>query len=108
LLKAYRITIDYPSRVMYWQKQGDPDTHDLDQVGLTRESDRGAFLVAAVAAKNGRPTVEGVRPGDRLMRIDALDTAGATWGAIYSALHGRPGGRSRSSATASSSALLRE
>lgn len=33
VLKAYRITIDYPSRVMYWQQQGDPDTHDLDQVG---------------------------------------------------------------------------
>jgi hypothetical protein len=91
VLKAYRITIDYPNRVMYWQQRDDPDTHDLDQVGLTLKSDRGAFLVAAVALKNGRPTVEGVLPGDRLMRIDALDTAGATWGAIYSALHGRPG-----------------
>ena len=39
----------------------------------------------------GRPTVEGVLPGDRLTRIGALDTAGATWGAIYGALHGRPG-----------------
>jgi len=91
VLKAYRITIDYPKRVMYWQKQGDPDTHDLDQVGLTLASDRGEFLVAAVALKNGRPTVEGVLPGDRLMRIDTLDTVGATWGAIYAALHGRPG-----------------
>jgi hypothetical protein len=91
VLKAYRITIDYPKRVMYWQKQGDPDMRDLDQVGLTLASDGGEFLVAAVALKNGRPTVEGVLPGDRLMRIDTLDTAGATWGAIYGALHGRPG-----------------
>lgn len=93
VLKAYRITIDYPNRVMYWQKEGDPDSHDLDQVGVTLKSEGSRFLVAAVATKNGRPAVEGVLPGDRLIRIDALDTAGATWGAIYSALHGRPGER---------------
>jgi len=63
---------------MFWQKQGDSDSHDLDQVGVTLESEGGRFLVAAVAAKNGRPAVEGVLPGDRLMRIDALDTAGMT------------------------------
>ena len=40
VLKAYRITIDYPNRVMYWQKQGGPDTHDLDQVGLVTHGAR--------------------------------------------------------------------
>jgi hypothetical protein len=93
VLKAYLIAIDYPNRMMYWQKQDDPDTRDLDQVGLTIESDNGAFLVAGIATKNGRPTVEGIVPGDKLLRIGALDTAGATWGSIYSALHGRPGER---------------
>jgi C-terminal processing protease CtpA/Prc len=47
--------------------------------------------VAAVASKNGKATVEGVRPGDKLIRIDRLETTDATWGQIYDALHGKPG-----------------
>src|SRR5262249_47653432 len=35
ILKNFKLTIDYPNRVTYWQKQAEPDIHDLDQVGLT-------------------------------------------------------------------------
>jgi hypothetical protein len=91
VLKGFRLTIDYPNQMTYWQKQNEPDSHDLDQVGLTLASDRGAFVVAAVATKNGTATVEGVLPGDRLIRVGALETGKATWGAIYDAMHGEPG-----------------
>jgi hypothetical protein len=37
------------------------------------------------------PTVEGVLPGDTLIRIGELETGTATWGAIYDAMHGKPG-----------------
>ena len=71
--------------------QGDPDSDDFDQVGLTLRSQHREYFVAAVARKNGRPTVEGVSPGDRLIRIGNLQTQNATWGAIYNAMHGKPG-----------------
>jgi hypothetical protein len=91
VLKGFRLTIDYPHRMTYWLKQKGPDSRDLDEVGLTLRSEGRAFFVAAVAAKNGRPTVEGVLPGDQLIRVGGLETGQATWGAIYDALHGRPG-----------------
>jgi len=91
ILKQFRLTIDYPNRMMYWLKQSDPDSRDLDQVGLTLRSEHREYFVAAVAKKNGRPTVEGVSPGDRLVRIGDLETQNATWGAIYNAMHGNPG-----------------
>jgi hypothetical protein len=91
ILKQFRLTIDYPARMMYWMKQSDPDSHDLDQVGLTLRSEHREYFVAAVATKNGRPTVEGVSSGDRLVRIGDLETQNATWGAIYNAMHGNPG-----------------
>jgi len=47
-------------------------------------------VVAAVAMKNGRPAIDGVQPGDQLIKVDRLDTRGATWGQIYDALHGKP------------------
>lgn len=37
------------------------------------------------------PTVKGVSPGERLIRVDNLETKNATWGAIYNAMHDKPG-----------------
>jgi hypothetical protein len=91
VLERFRLTIDYPNRMMFWLKQRDPDAHELDQVGLTLASENGVFVVAAVATKNGKPTVEGVLPGDRLIQVGEMETGKATWGAIYDAMHGKPG-----------------
>jgi C-terminal processing protease CtpA/Prc len=91
VLKNFRLTIDYPDQTIYWLQQTEPDPHDLDQVGLTLKFEQGNYLVAGVATKNGKPTVDDVQPGDRLVRIDTLETKGAPWGAIYDAMHGSPG-----------------
>ena len=91
VLKAFRLTIDYPNQTIYWLKQGETDPGGLDDVGLTLRSQHHEFFVAAIATKNGKPTVEGVQPGDKLLRIGDLDLKTATWGAIYDALHGKPG-----------------
>jgi hypothetical protein len=91
VLKSFRLTIDYPNRMMYWAKQSDPDPRDLDQVGLTLRSAKREFYVAAIAKKNGVPAVKGVLPGDRLISVDTLDLSQATWGAIFASLHGKPG-----------------
>ena len=91
VLKAFRLTVDYRNGLLYWLRQSGPDPTELDQVGLTLTKRAGEYIVAAVATRNGKPTVDGVEPGDKLLRIDALETRGATKGAIYDALHGKPG-----------------
>jgi hypothetical protein len=91
VLKAYRLTIDYRNRTLYWQKQSAPDVHELDQVGLTLRAEAGEYFVAAVATKHGKPTVANVQPDDRLIQVDALTLKGAPWGAIFAAMHGTPG-----------------
>jgi hypothetical protein len=45
----------------------------------------GLYIVATVATKNGKPTVENVSPGDKLIRVGELETKHATWGGIYEA-----------------------
>lgn len=91
VLKNFRLTIDYEGRTMYWFRQSEPDTSDQNQVGLTLRRRAGEYIVAFVATRNGKPTVEGVQAGDKLVRIGGLETKGATLGSIYDALHGKPG-----------------
>ena len=91
MLQAFRLAIDYPNRMTYWQRQSRAESRGLDQAGLTLAREHGRYLVAAVVTRAGRPTVEGAQIGDQLLRIDALDTAGASSSAVLAALHGRPG-----------------
>ena len=91
VLQSFRITIDYPNRKTYWLPQRGSDSHELDQVGLTLEKKNGEYFVAAVAWRNGKPTVEGVQAGDKMLQIGALHTDAVTPAAILSALHGKPG-----------------
>jgi hypothetical protein len=56
----------------------------------TRDSEKGYFI-AGVAEKDGKPTIEGVQIGDKLVQVDELGLAKATRGAMFSALHGKPG-----------------
>jgi hypothetical protein len=91
VLKAFRLTIDYAGGRMYWLRQQEPDASDQNQVGMTLRKQAGEYSVAGVATKGGKPTVEGVQPGDTLIRIDGLETKNASKGQIYDALHGKPG-----------------
>ena len=93
MLKGFRVTIDFPGHMTYWERESELDPHDLDQVGVTletRDAEKGYFI-AGVAEKDGKPTAEGVQAGDKLVQVDELRLAGATRGAIFSALHGKPG-----------------
>jgi hypothetical protein len=91
ILRGFRITIDYPNRVSYWLSESALDAEDLDQVGLTLMFKDGGYFVAGVATKNGRRAVEGVEVGDKLLQVDDLPLSKATWGAIFAAMHGKPG-----------------
>lgn len=93
VLKAFRLTIDYPRRMIYWERQTASDVHDLDQVGITLETrdDAQGYFVAGIAEQDGKPTARGLRVGDRLVEVDHRRVSGATRGAIFGALHGKAG-----------------
>jgi hypothetical protein len=94
VLKGFRVEVDYPSSMTYWVAGPAPEPNDLDIVGLTlRPEPDGGFTVVGVVEKGGAPTVAGVEAGDRLIRIDALETANASMGAVVDALRGTPGTR---------------
>jgi hypothetical protein len=92
VLRHFRITIDYPNKMSYWEQQSPLDPHDLEYIGLTLLSRHGEYYVAGVAARNGRPAVRGVQVGDKLVQIGALTTHGASREAIFAAMHGKAGG----------------
>jgi C-terminal processing protease CtpA/Prc len=91
VLKEFRLTLDYQTRMMYWFRESEPDTADLDQIGLTLRAANGAVYVASVATKNGKPTVSGVQPGDKLISVAGHVLASGTIGQIFDSMHGAPG-----------------
>ena len=91
VLKGFRVMIDFPRRMIYWEHQIELDPHDLDQVGVTLEKRDTGYFIAGIAQKHGQPTVDAVRVGDRLIQVDDLQLSNATRGAIFAALHGKPG-----------------
>jgi hypothetical protein len=92
VLTRYRLEVDFPGRMTYWDGGAESGPRDLDIVGVTvRAEADGRFTVAGVTTTNGAPAVAGVEAGDVLLRIGSLDTAGATMGAVIAALRGAPG-----------------
>lgn len=92
VLRGFRLEVDFPGEMTYWEAGRPPEPDDLDTVGLTlRPEADGTYAVAGVVTRDGKPAVEGVEAGDRLLRVDGLEATGATMGAVAGALRGRPG-----------------
>ena len=91
VLKGFRVMIDFPGHTTYWEQESDLDSHDLDQVGVTLEKRSGGYFIAGIAEKSGKPVLDSVQIGDKLIQIDDVQVSGATRGAIFAALHGQPG-----------------
>jgi hypothetical protein len=90
--RSYRVEIDYHDSAVYFEKGSDEDIHDMDIVGLTlRPETDGNYSVIGIAEKDGRPSVEGVKRGDILLRIDDLPVKNSTMGTVADALRGKPG-----------------
>ncbi len=91
-LKAFRVEIDYAASAVYFEKGAAFDTLDMDLIGLTLRPDTdGGYRVIGVGYRDGKPAVQGIHAGDRLIQIDDFKTAGATMGAVVDALRGKPG-----------------
>jgi len=90
--KASRVEIDYQNGAVYFEKGAEFNSRDMDTVGLTLQpqADR-SYRVIGVAQKDGKPAVEGVEPGDKLLRIGKFNATGASMGTVVDALRGNPG-----------------
>jgi hypothetical protein len=91
--KGYRVEIDYAGSAVYFEKGAAlPDSNDMDIVGLAlRPENDGSYTVIGIVKQGVKATVEGVVPGDRLLRIGSLEVTGATMGTVIDALRGKPG-----------------
>ena len=92
LIARYRLEVDFPGQMTWWQPGPEPTARDLDIVGLTvRAESDGSFTVAGVVSRAGKPLVPGVQTGDKLLSVDALVATTAPMGAVIDALRGKPG-----------------
>lgn len=95
VMKSYRLTIDYPAHMTYWLQQAPIDKADLNQVGIVLGRSTGVTVIAGIAQKNGAPTVAGIQSGDKLLKIDGVETKSLMRGELLKALHGKPGDHKR-------------
>jgi predicted aspartyl protease len=90
VLRAFRIEIDYVNNASYFEKTGSLDT-DLVMTGLSLfPKEDGTFTISSVVKQNGKALVDGILPGDRLIRIDKLNVNGSTLAAVVNTLRGKP------------------
>ena len=91
-LLNYRVGIDYAHTTVYFDLGRTYKFPDFDVVGLIlRPEGDGRFTILGAADFEGRPSVEGVQAGDRLVAVNRLPVEGSTMGQVWSMLGGTPG-----------------
>lgn len=92
MLVNYRIGLDYAHSAVYFDLGRTYTFPDFDVVGLIlRPEDDGGFTIIGVANFEGKPSVDDVREGDRLVAVGEIPVRGATMGQVWSMLGGTPG-----------------
>jgi membrane-associated protease RseP (regulator of RpoE activity) len=91
-LLNYRVGLDYAHATVYFDIGRTVRFPDFDVVGLIlRPEDDNGFSILGVADFQGKSSVPGVQPGDRLLSIDDTPVADFTLGQAWSLLQGTPG-----------------
>ena len=91
-LSPYRVGIDYANKAVYLEKVQRRSYPDLDVVGLVLHPEWDeTFTIMGIAEVKGKPTVEGVQVGDKLVAVDGARVKGGTTGQAWSLLSGKPG-----------------
>ena len=92
VLKQFRIEIDYLNNKVYLEKGEDENNNEMDLIGISvRQLEDKTYQIVGIVKKNGKNLVDGIEPGDILVRIDKLNTKGLTMGKVVDALRGKPG-----------------
>lgn len=91
-LQNYRVGLDYAHATVHFDIGRLATLPDFDVVGLIlRPEENGAYTILGVADFDGKPSVDGVQAGDRLIAVNDIAVTGATMGQVWSALGGPPG-----------------
>jgi hypothetical protein len=84
VLRRFRVEIDYPNQVCYFEPSGRAPADEFDTVGLALDTNsRGQLVVRAVSSTASPVTLQNVRPGDIVLQID--DVSGAPWTQVKAA-----------------------
>ena len=92
VLLNYRVRLDYAHSMVYFDIGRMSRFPDFDVVGLVlRPEVDGRYTIVGIADFGGRPSVEGVQPGDHLIAVNGISVAGSTMGQVWGLLGGTPG-----------------
>jgi hypothetical protein len=91
-LLPYRAGIDYKHQAAYFEIGMTFKAPDFDVIGLIlRPELDGRYIIVGIADYQGKPSVEGVQPGDQLISVNGIRATGGTMGQVWSSLEGSPG-----------------
>lgn len=93
-LRHYRVTVDYPNRVAWFEHAADPDPRPFEysHPGIQLERDGATLRIVAVA--EGSPAAAArIAVGDTLVSVDGQPAAGQDLSDIARLLEGEPGSR---------------
>jgi PDZ domain/Aspartyl protease len=93
LLKRFLVTLDYPQEALYLQPNRhftEPDVFDRSGLWVMRASDGSAFEVADVIPDSPASKV-GLKVGERILKVDQIDTSALTVETLRERLEKEPG-----------------
>jgi hypothetical protein len=92
VFRNFRFEIDFVGGAVYLEESPVQTIFDTDMVGLTlRPEEDGGYSVIGFSESGATSGVFEIQPGDRLVKIDDLQTRHATMGTVIDALRGKPG-----------------
>jgi hypothetical protein len=94
VLSQFRVEIDYPEQLCFFEHSGKEQASDFDTVGLVLDTNsRGQLVVRAVSSTASAVTRQNIQPGDIILQIGGLRGAPYTLTKAAQALSGVVGER---------------
>jgi len=92
VLRHFRVEVDYPAGIAYFESHGSDDATDLNCLGLVVQvKGNHTVLVSGVAQRDGKPEVPDVKAGDILLQVDDHKLTGASLAEVLEYLSRSPG-----------------
>lgn len=92
VLRHFRVEVDYPAGIAYFESHGSDDATDLNCLGIVVQvKANDTVLVSGVAKRDGRPEVPDVKAGDMLLQVDDHKLGGVSLAEVLEYLSGSPG-----------------
>jgi len=94
VLSQFRVEVDYPEQLCFFERSGKEQANDFDTVGLVLDTNPGGQLVVrAVSSTASAVTRQNIQPGDVILQIGDLGDAPYTLTKAAQALSGVVGER---------------